>query len=480
MIAEVQPADRIRALLRPVAIALVLGLGGALLAVGAPLIAIGVTVAILLVVATVWLPGVLFGLYLVLPYYKAAAQDFSPIDLTVALALLMSIQIVPVILGYRPRGSARPVITLWVVLALMVLIGVVYAQDQDLAIDRALNWAFLVFIPVMAGALRVGADATSVRHLLWTFLGLGMVVTFLGISQLSGEQRLEVLGTDTIAVARAALLVPIMALFFILPRGGTLTRYVTIVSIPAALIVAVASGSRGPLLAFLIVFAVWALQRRPGFRSGTHGGGRAIAGVAIASVVILWATAASLPDEALRRFERLGEFAQSVLAGEDAAAQDSSAGARVTLFRGAWAMFEDNPVAGSGTAGFEAGSQYYVGVREAAEYPHNALLQFAAEYGIVGVVIFAIFVAAALVRRLPAGPPMAIRALYLYFLLNAMVSGNIFEDRTLWGLLLLILVLAPGRVKDDGARSRSPSEPLAGGVGPVNDRIRRESAARGI
>lgn len=471
-------------MLRPAAIVLMFGLGGAFLAVGAPPLAIGAAVAILLVVATVWLPGVLFGLYLLLPYYKATAQDFSPIDLTVALSVLMSMQMIPVILGYRPRGTTWPVVTMWVVLALMVLIGVVYAQDQVLAFARALNWAFLVFVPVMAGAFRVGADPTAVRQLLWTFFGMGMVVTLLGVSQLSGEQRLEVLGTDTIAVARAALLVPLLALTFVIPMSGTVLRYLTIVSIPAALIAAVASGSRGPLLVFLIVLAATALQRRADLRSGMRGAGRAIAGIAIASLVVFWATAASLPAEAFLRFERLGEFAQSAVTGEDSGSVDTSAGARVTLFRGAWEMFEDNPVAGSGTAGFEAGSQSYIGVVEAAEYPHNALLQFAAEYGVIGVVTFSIFVIAALVRRLPAGPPMAIRALYLYFLLNAMVSGNIFEERTLWGLLMLILVLADGhvngRVKGDDAPSRPRWQPLAGGVGPVSDRIRRESAAREI
>ena len=50
----------------------------------------------------------------------------------------------------------------------------------------------------------------------------------------------------------------------------------------------------------------------------------------------------------------------------------------------------------------------------------------------------------ALTRRLPYGAAgTALRFLFLFFLLNTMVSGDIFTDRETWGMMMLLLMLAP-------------------------------------
>jgi hypothetical protein len=60
----------------------------------------------------------------------------------------------------------------------------------------------------------------------------------------------------------------------------------------------------------------------------------------------------------------------------------------------------------------------------------------------VGVVIFAGLVILAFTRRLPPGSEGgALRVALLFFLLSAMVSGDIFTDRLTWGLLMLILLI---------------------------------------
>jgi hypothetical protein len=185
------------------------------------------------------------------------------------------------------------------------------------------------------------------------------------------------------------------------------------------------------------------------------------AGVAIVAVVSV--ASSSLPALSTSRFASLGDFVGSALTGEDdASPADTSSSARLSLFGAALTMFEERPVLGFGTGGFEAESHRLLGHDEA--YPHNAVLQFAAEFGLVGVGLFLVIVIAAFARSAPerGGP---IRILLVYFLLQAMLSGDIFEDRVVWGLLLLLLLSRPARAAEAvteravriSARSRLPS-----------------------
>ncbi len=101
-------------------------------------------------------------------------------------------------------------------------------------------------------------------------------------------------------------------------------------------------------------------------------------------------------------------------------------------------MFEERPVLGFGTSGFEAMSIRFLGYDEA--YPHDAVLQFAAEYGLAGAALFVSLILVGLLRRLPAiGWP--VKVLFVYFLLEGMLSGDIFADRATWGLLLILFLM---------------------------------------
>ncbi len=140
------------------------------------------------------------------------------------------------------------------------------------------------------------------------------------------------------------------------------------------------------------------------------------------------------------------------------AARTSGGESRLRLYGLAVSLFEERPILGVGTSGFQALSPRTLGPLEADAYPHNALFQFGAEYGLVGVALFVTIVLLGLTRKLPSGSALStLRIVFLFFLLNAMVSGNILDDRTLWGLLLVVLFAVPG---GGGGGSR------AGGASP--------------
>ena len=426
-----------------VSIAVLLGLGlvagllvpveglkaGALIALG--LVAIGVAV---------YAPGVIFALYLMIPFFKGAAQQYSPVDLTLALAVLNTLQIVAIVVHRPAPHVSRTGLALWVLLGMIVLGGVLYAPDQTLALSHAEGFEFLVFVPLLVGALRVGSDPRYVRQLLWMFVAMGILTTVVGLPSISGSDRLVVLGADTIDVASAALLVPLLWPAFVARHGSQRVRLVTIILIPLALIVALASGSRGPVLVLLAMAMLGVIRYLAHPRSVNWPRTAGVTGAVLAVILFVSFASPYLPALSTSRFTLFGDFVQNALTGDpgNASAADTSSAARVALYGVAITMFEERPILGFGTAGFEAMSNYFLGYDEA--YPHNALLQFAAEFGLVGAALFVSLVTVGLARRLPElGQP--IRIAFLYFLLQAMLSNDILSDRTTWGLLLLLLLM---------------------------------------
>ena len=382
--------------------------------------------------------------YLLIAFYKGALQVYSPIDITFYLALANAAQIVPLLIDRRERHVSGRGIVLWLSLGILVLAGVLYSPDQSLALGKAATYWSLVILPVVPAAMRIGADPRHVRQFLWTFFAMGIATVVIGLAQLSGSDRLAVLGMNTIQMSRAALLVPLLGIVFVLPERRLLASMVAVIAIPASFVVAIASGSRGPLLMFLVIGAVGAIAyfaRSHAVQWRLVGG---VAGLALASVVVISMAAPSLP--AVGRFTLLEDFVQSTLAGDqEVAGGDTSATARLQLYQLAIETFEDHPLIGTGTGGFETVSLAAMGP-EANTYPHNAILQVGAELGLLGLAVFLGTLMVGLFRPLPKGyTGLAVRALFLFYILNAMVSGDIFADRETLGILFLILAIeAPG------------------------------------
>jgi O-antigen ligase len=351
----------------------------------------------------------------------------------------------------RPRAVSAAGLILWTGLALLVLAGAIYAPDPSLARTTVVNWWALVFVPLLAGALRVASDPRYIRQFLWVIFGTSVFNVALGLTMLSSTERLVLLGNNTIGVSRAAVLVPLLAATFVLAQVGKIWRVAVVAAIPAAFVVALASGSRGPVL------VLGAMGIAAGIRAFARPQTRdwripAAAGAAVVAVVLVTSSISSyLPGLSVQRFELFEELLQSGVSGEvNTSVGDTSSGIRLQMFGLAADLFVERPVLGVGTAGFAAVSPLYLSTREGEAYPHNTVLQFAAEFGLVGLVIYLALIVLALVRRLPSGPEYtSLRALFIFFFLNAMVSGDIYTDRQTWALLLLILLAdlrVPSRV----------------------------------
>ena len=163
--------------------------------------------------------------------------------------------------------------------------------DQDLALRRAVNYWALVLMPLLPAAMRVAADPRYVRRLFYEDLfGMGSLTVVLGLAQLSTSARLVVLEMNTIQTARAALLVPILGLARAARRMASRARRHGRL-IPAAILVALASGARGPVLALagLGVLAAGRYLVRPASVNW-----RLIAAIVVASLAVVSVAAATL------------------------------------------------------------------------------------------------------------------------------------------------------------------------------------------
>ncbi len=442
---------------------------GIVAALAGPLLAVLVVGALVGAYALVAAPGLVFAAYLLIPFYKGALQPYLPVDLTILLGALNAVQVVPVVLSRRERDVSGRGIALWVAFASLVVAGIVWAPDQALALSAAIKFVVLVSVPLILGALRVAADPRYVRQVIWSFLAIGILAVVIGVLNLSSVDRLVVLGMNTIQVAVAAMLVPLVTVAFVLADGPGLVRTASVLLVPVAFVVAIASGSRGPILTLLVMgigAGMISLARRRTINRRVVLAVAAIVGGSAAALVL---GAAFLPALSTARFGLLVDFLQGVLGGNPlVAGGDTSSETRLRLFGAAISIFNDHPLIGAGTAGFASLSGSYAGTYFADLYPHNAILQIAAEYGVVGLTVFGALALTAFRRRLPAASGAAgLQVVFTYLLFNAMLSGDILEDRMTLGLLVLLLVVDRARPADDG-EDPEPVPTIGRRIGPAD------------
>jgi O-antigen ligase len=164
----------------------------------------------------------------------------------------------------------------------------------------------------------------------------------------------------------------------------------------------------------------------------------------------------------------------SLLAGSEQGLNRVTRG-RFDLVRYGISIAVDHPVAGVGIAGFEKAYRERVDVPRRVKSPasHNTPVTVAAETGIVGLALFAWFLAAALAsafRRAAAGDPstqiaglaagLGITAIFVH----SLFYNAFFEDPFAWGLLALAALAAreSGRRSTPSGRDQVAPDPFSG------------------
>ena len=327
------------------------------------------------------------------------------------------------------------VAALFLLLAACLLGGLLYSQSREYGLDKALRFIFLTGWAFFGSALLI-SDFLSLRRFSWalvtisTVMAIDALLSYPGFGQVSFATAF---GSNYIALARATGLGLLTTLVFLLPTERRLwVRLSLWVMAALHLWATLSAGARGPVLALILSLPFFfALSVRGFLRLRIDRFALRLGILALLATITLAVVGQEI-------FSTL-VFRSRILVTE----VDSSAATRLDLYQAALDHWARSPIWGGGTGQFAVA----VTGEDIRWYPHNIILELGAENGFLGVVIFLTMIGLAfrqgLVSLRNGGPSLRVVSRYLlvassFALLNAMVSGDINDNRMLFVLLGLL------------------------------------------
>jgi O-Antigen ligase len=279
---------------------------------------------------------------------------------------------------------------------------------------------------LFVGAVFVGTSRPSLR--LFFLLALAVVAAgaFLLIAKLlSGTAQQQYAGRFEISAQQGAINLgrissngALISICLILMSRRLAVRLAAIAVLPAVLVSLLAAGSRGPVVGFVIgVLALVALT------ATTRGARRGLVVVAVVLVGAAVVVPMVVPGSAIGR-------SLSAIIGSSGGL---SSNGRSQLWGEALAAFARHPLIGLGTGGFAS--------LDPQLFPHDLLLEMAAELGVIGLVAIVSMLGLmlerlmAVWRRTSGTERMEVTlviVLFLSALTNALISGAITDNTDVW------------------------------------------------
>lgn len=345
-----------------------------------------------------------------------------PGDLTVILGIAL-IALIGAELS-RTQFLSR---SIWVsaTVAVGMLLGVA-AIRTPYGFEKALSF-FTITLLALVGAVVLLREASQRRAFLGALAGIGAIVAILvalfPARTAEWSEVVTLAGTNTISTSQMVTGgAVVFGMYAIVGKGSTLRRIVAALAATGMFLIALSTGSRGPVVALGIGIAV-ALLFAPVFNKRR---GRSIVAVLIALGIGAFF--------ALRQGSEGLDRVLGFLAGD----ADTSTNARTTLWSTAWDHIGQMP--------FGGGWGYFGSVREigfnalngGTTYPHSVPLEIALEAGWATGLLFAFLAICGVVRLMRrANDPTTTMFLVLliFTLTNSMLSGDINDNRLMWVML---------------------------------------------
>jgi O-antigen ligase len=292
-------------------------------------------------------------------------------------------------------------------------------------VETAVDVAAAAALTVAVYALARRDPEGVARRTLWFLLGAGLVFAAAAFAGGGGAQgRFAAFGGGPNVFVRIEVLGALAAVTLLLLGAS---RWL-LLALPPLVVGAVASGSRGGLLAALVVLAVLAV------RAGPRARGLGVAGVAASAAVLLVAA---------RLYAPVGDLVRSRFVEQTVEQQYSSG--RTSIWEGSLELLAQHPLWGAGLDGFYG----TLGQSRGIVHPHNYLLAVAAETGLLGLALLTLTVLAWLVtvRGSGSGGPRdvlrrAMTAGVLFVAVASMFSGGYYDARLAWCFAAIAAALA--------------------------------------
>ncbi len=401
--------------------------------------------------ATVWnrklLAGLLacavFGFPMVSTLPVFLGVDSRPISIAYRAVVAAAAIIVLGLALTRPRGFIRTGHVV-LVLAIMALLVLRVAWDSSISslpldFDWDEMWLFMLgatFIPAAAFLARTNPETLELAQR-WT-LRLGVLAglsiaaaAVVALRDIVTFLRLDTGVLNPISIGHAG--VSLFVLLLLRPpvsAGQSSTRRFrraasTGLGLVLAAILILASGSKGPIVAWFVVMVAWLFTlARASVRSG-----RGLQGVALPMAVPLVLALIVLAVNAVTPLPVVDRFLDI--------SQDQSTSERLRLLAQALGQFEESPLLGSSVFEYES-----------RIYPHNVLVEALMVGGVVMLVPLLMLLyenlrtAASCLAQVCGERWLAL--LYLQYLVDVMFSGSLFFSAQFWATSVAMLGLASG------------------------------------
>ena len=396
-------------------------------------------------------------------YLKTAeSKGFSPTDPTlVALLLLWGSIVLDLLLAITKNDHhwLRGLLTQWKgvasfgALAAMTAVSYLYSPAPSYGWDKLTR--FLVISGILFVAPLVLIRKTDdLRHFTLAMLICAILLSLKLLYGINDASLFTAAGHPLTSESRevtqigAGQAVGFGLLWLLFCTHYSLRRLSLLISVPLLCAALIASVARGPILFFVAVLVPFLCLR--GVRA-------AVTATNVWLPVLLGgllAFAGSLDwlqrqESAQAKFATKRAEIEEVLRGSSTPTY--TAGRRLTLYRWALEMFAEKPLAGWGLGGWS----YYALDRDIPAYPHNLVLEIAAEEGVLGLAALGsllLTVSLALRRIWRSSPDLSfIAPVFAFSLLATMTSGDINVNRPLWlwcGVIFALAGIARRRVHE--------------------------------
>lgn len=366
------------------------------------------------------------------PYYESGHLGelrFILIVIAVCCAAILSLR------SGSPDRDTRGSL-LWVIgvcgLHCLLILTWVWSTQSDFSTNQLFENVLLIL--ALLAAYRLFADNPGTVLLAFQWLSVLIVVTITAIGLIAGgavQGQAGAIGAGGIGTARAVAVCFIYLAYLFIQRR----QLVYLLPMPLLLLELALSGSRAAFLGLFVGLVVlWVFRGRLSAR----------APFGWAALLLLFAVGAAVLAAGLSwapSREIIVDFVASNLVIEPMASQAQGLylADRDLIFASAWQHFLDYFFTGSGLGSYTGPFGEL--------YPHNLILNFAADAGVGAIVVLLVLLAWPVQRLMHSRGPLTILALANtgFFAILSLFTGTYYDARFIWIFLLLGLLLEERR-----------------------------------
>jgi len=368
------------------------------------------------------------------------------INLALLISIIYLVSVVFILFSVKKTILSKSKVLFYLFYLLMLLTAPILWIVFDITeygLEKFVNF-WLIVVPISVVVIEK-YDRKDVLNTLYILLGVSCFLALLSSVGLSvserADGRMAALGGGPIVFARW-MGFGILTLFFLPVKFKSWYKYLLITIF---LILALASGSRGPVLALIItgmVYLVFNFNRliiKVSF------------GVVLLSLIIL---ISGVGD----KISKIGNFNRVFMNVAKKGGSSQSTSTRTNLAIGSFILLQHYPL-GVGAGNWQTVSNE---IRPThlmpLEYPHNLLLEVACEYGVqTALVLLLLFIymfhlsyhKMIQYRRYKTSLYPLLFYLFLFLFLNSLISGMLNDSRLLFVVISFIIIHKPLIITDE-------------------------------